>query len=66
MKTCKIMMLLFTIYILATLVSGHSVMAESVVEDVAAIPPTPMESAGLHHGVSAAFSVMAIVVAWFI
>ncbi|OIW21753.1 hypothetical protein TanjilG_09175 [Lupinus angustifolius] len=66
MKTCKITMLLFSVYILATLVSGHSGLAESVVEDVAAIPPTPMESAGLHHGASAVFSAMVVVVAWFI
>lgn len=65
MKTSRIT-LLFTINILAILVSAHYGVAENVVEDVAAIPPTPMISAGVHLGAPAALVVIAFVVAWFI
>lgn len=64
MKTSRIT-ILFTIYILAILVSAQCGMTESVVKDVAAIPPTPI-SAGMHLGAPAALVVIAFVVAWFI
>ncbi|KAJ1387338.1 hypothetical protein SESBI_40079 [Sesbania bispinosa] len=51
---------------MAIMVSAHCSLAKSVVEDVAAIPPTPMESTGVHLGAPAAFAVIAFVVAWFI
>ncbi|MED6192333.1 hypothetical protein PIB30_009142 [Stylosanthes scabra] len=58
----------FTIYVMAMmfLVCAHCGVAESVVEDVAAIPPTPMESAGVYHGAQAVLGVAAFAVAWFI
>nr|KYP49664.1 hypothetical protein KK1_028636 [Cajanus cajan] len=64
MESCKVAIVL-TIYIMAMLVFVHSCVAESVVEDVAAIPPTPMESAGVHLCAPAVFVAIASVVAWF-
>ena len=65
MKTFRVVTV-FTIYVMAMLVCAHCGVAESVVEDVAAIPPTPMESAGVHHGAPVALAVIAFAVAWFI
>ncbi|RYR17320.1 hypothetical protein Ahy_B03g062088 [Arachis hypogaea] len=58
----------FTIYVMAMLflVCAHCGVAERVVEDVTAIPPTPMESAGVYHSAEAALGVAAFAVAWFI
>lgn len=64
MECCKIAIVL-TIYIMAMLVFAHCCVAENVAEDVAAIPPTPMESAGVHLCASAVFVVTAFVVAMF-
>ncbi|KAK7319280.1 hypothetical protein RJT34_03999 [Clitoria ternatea] len=64
MDTCRVA-IVFTIYMMAVLVSAHCFVAESVAEDVAAIPPTPMESGGVHLGAPDAFVVIAFVVAWF-
>jgi len=54
-----------TFYIMAVLVFAHCCVAENVVEDVAAIPPAPMESAGVHISAQAVFVVFAFVVARF-
>ncbi|KAG5040701.1 hypothetical protein JHK85_013177 [Glycine max] len=62
MESCKIAILL-TIYIMAMLVFAHCCVAENVAEDVAAIPPAPMESAGVHLCASAVFLATAFVVA---
>ncbi|KAL5065169.1 hypothetical protein RYX36_026906 [Vicia faba] len=52
MESCRIAMV-FTIFIMTILVFTRCGFAESVAEDdVAAIPPTPMESRGVHIGVS--------------
>ncbi|KAL5187825.1 hypothetical protein HKD37_05G013434 [Glycine soja] len=64
MESCKIAILL-TIYIMAMLVFAHCCVAENVAEDVAAIPPAPMESAGVHLCASAVFLATAFVVARF-
>ncbi|MCI20292.1 hypothetical protein A2U01_0041454 [Trifolium medium] len=66
MEACRVA-IVFTIFIMAILVSPRCGFAESVAEDVAAIPPTPMESTGgVHLGVSATLAVIAFVVTWFI
>ncbi|KAK7319276.1 hypothetical protein RJT34_03995 [Clitoria ternatea] len=60
MDTCRVA-IVFTIYMMAVLISAHCFVAESVAEDVAAIPPTPMESGGGHLGAPDAFVVIAFV-----
>ncbi|QCD83853.1 hypothetical protein DEO72_LG2g4201 [Vigna unguiculata] len=64
MESCRTAIVL-TFCIMAMLVFGHCCVAENVVEDVAAIPPAPMESAGVHLCAQAAFVVFAFVVARF-
>lgn len=58
--------IVFTIFIMTILAFAKCGFAESVAEDVAAIPPAPMESAGVHLGVSATLAVAAFVATWFI
>ncbi|CAJ2634671.1 unnamed protein product [Trifolium pratense] len=66
METCRVA-IVFTIFIMAILVSAPCGFAESVAEDVAAIPPTPMESKGVVNlGVSPTLAVITFVVTWFI
>jgi hypothetical protein len=66
METCRVT-IVFTIFIMVILVSARGGFAESVAEDVTAIPPTPMESTGgVHLGVSTTLAVIAFVVTWFI
>ncbi|TKY59660.1 hypothetical protein E2542_SST16752 [Spatholobus suberectus] len=56
MESCKIAMVL-TIYIMAILVFAHCFVAENV----AAIPPAPMESAGVNLCAPAVFVAIAFV-----
>jgi hypothetical protein len=66
METCRVT-IVFTIFIMVILVSARGGFAESVAEDVVtAIPPAPMESTGVHLGVSATLAVIPLVVTWFI
>ncbi|CAJ1935784.1 unnamed protein product [Sphenostylis stenocarpa] len=62
LESCKTDIVL-TFYIIAMLVFVHSCVAENVVEDVAAIPPAPMESSGVHLCAQAVFVVFAFVIA---
>lgn len=64
MESCKIAIEL-TICIMAVFVFAHCIVAENVAEDVAAIPPAPMESAGVHLCVPAVFVAIGFVVARF-
>jgi len=64
MESCKTVLVL-TFYIMAMLVFAQCCVAENVVEDVAAIPPAPMESAGVQLCAQAVFVVFAFVVARF-
>ena len=66
METCRVA-IVFTTFIMTILVFAKCGFAESVAEDVAAIPPAPMESTGgAHLGVSATLAVAAFVATWFI
>ncbi|KAK7359626.1 hypothetical protein VNO77_01588 [Canavalia gladiata] len=58
--TCTWIAALFTIYIMAMLISARRHVAD-VAEDIAAIPPTPMESAGVHLGAPSLLVVIAFV-----
>lgn len=64
METCRVP-IVFTIFIVTILVYARCGFAESVAEDdVAAIPPTPMESTGVHIGVDGVSSTILAVVAF--
>ncbi|KAK7399784.1 hypothetical protein VNO78_10975 [Psophocarpus tetragonolobus] len=66
MESCRIAMVVpLTIYIMAILVSYHCCVAENVAEDVTAIPPAPMEGAGVYLCAPLVFVVIAFVVASF-
>ncbi|KAL2343666.1 hypothetical protein Fmac_004951 [Flemingia macrophylla] len=65
MESCKVAIVL-TIYIMATLAFSHCCVTESFVEEVAAIPPTPMESAGVHFRNPGVYVAIAFVVDCFI
>ncbi|RDX77407.1 hypothetical protein CR513_42479, partial [Mucuna pruriens] len=60
MDRCKIAIVL-TICIMAALIFAHCCVAENVAEDVAAIPPTPMEGSGVHLCAPAVFVAIAFV-----
>lgn len=56
------MAMAFTFCFMAVLVSAHIGLAMNVEEDVAAIPPTPMESQAVPRGAPAALSALVFLV----
>lgn len=67
MGSCKTMAIAFAVYFIAALmVSALPALAMNEVEDVAAIPPTPMESNAMPLSASGALAAAIAFLVWFL